>query len=455
MDDVEEAFSNEDDYGDFENDSLENDYLKIENFENVNSELNSGENNLDHYQPEKAEEDENDEQDGPLSEFRDMSNFLYENEDPPLEETLFDLPLYKQRYHAVSREINKANAKRVLDMGCSEGYFLPVIKSMCPRIQEISGVDIDLPLLERMTNRLKPLSIEYVLKREYPLTMRLMHGSITEPAHSFIGVDFVSCIEVIQHLTPEDLGQVPEAVFGVLRPKTVAITTPNSEYNVFFKDFTGMRHWDHKFEWTRKEFKDWCNNIVKLYPYKVTFSGIGERPEDNVDIGCCSQMALFKRQPQHPWLRVLYEPEKRTEYEVVHEFVYPYDIRTRRDKLLNEISYLINHFYSNEGEENDETFTREIELTELLGYAGIKRYEPDCWELVDILRNSTNSEYNLSEDSQRLIVHFQQSDFLKDWQDEGEEEDGNELFSGIGDKLGNDEDDDALLYEDEQGDWDI
>ena len=406
--------------------------------------------NLARFQYEDRDED--DEQDESLDEI-DMSNFHIENEDHALEEALFDPPLYKQRYHAVAQEINKVNAKRVLDMGCSEGQFLPMIKSMCPQVQEISGVDIDLALLERMTNRLKPLSIEYVLKRELPLTMRMLHGSITQPAHNFVGVDFVSCIEVIEHLMPEDLGQVPEAIFGVLRPKTAAITTPNSEYNVLFKDFTGMRHWDHKFEWTRKEFEDWCNTIADLYPYKVTFSGIGEPPEDKADIGCCSQMALFTRQPQHPWLKVLCEPDEKIDYKVIHEFVYPYDSRSRCDKLLNEVSYLVNHFYSNEGEEEDESFTREIELTELLSYAGMKRLNPDREELIDILRNDTNSEYDLSEDGKHLIVHFQQSDFEKDWENE-DGGPGDELSLGIGDELGNDDGDEVLLYEDE-GDWDI
>ena len=364
-------------------------------------------------------------------------------------EALFDPPLYKQRYHAVAKEINKFNAKQVLDMGCSEGQFLPVVKSMCPRVQKICGVDIDLALLERMANRLRPLSIEYVLKREDPLTMRLLHGSITQPADNFIGVDFISCIEVIEHLMPEDLEQVPEAIFGVLKPKTIAITTPNSEYNVLFKDFTGMRHWDHKFEWTRKEFEDWCNTIVELYPYKVTFSGIGEPPENNVNVGCCSQMALFTRQPQpHLLSKVLNEPVERTEYKVVHEFVYPYDSRSRCDKLLNEVSYLVNRFYSNEGEEEEEIFTREIDISELLGYAGLKRFEANHEELVDILQNATNSEYNLSEDCERLIVHFQQSDFLKDWLDEdGDEEEDREL----GDELVNNN---VVLSEDEV-DWDI
>ena len=377
----------------------------------------------------------------------DLSNLHIEREDQALEETLFDPPLYKQRYHAVAKEINKVNAKRVLDIGCSEGQFLPVVKAMCLRVQDISGVDIDLSLLERMSHKLRPLSIEYILKRENPLVMRLLHGSITRPAHDFVGVDFVSCIEVIEHLMPADLDQVPEAIFGVMKPKTVAVTTPNSEYNVLFKEFSGMRHWDHKFEWTRKEFEDWCNIIVKTYPYKVKFSGIGEPPTGNASIGCCSQMALFTREPQHPWLKVLREPDERTQYEVVHEFVYPYDSRSRREKLLNEIRYLVNRFYSNEGEEEEESFTREIALAELLEYSGMKRFEPERDELVDILQNS-DIEYDLSGDGEHLIVHFRQSDFANDWED-GDDED----IVAIGDELDDGGGGGEILTDDE--DWSV
>lgn len=47
-------------------------------------------------------------------------------------------------------------------------------------------------------------------------------------------------------------------VFGQLHPKLVVLTTPNSEFNVVFDMAEGkLRHWDHKFEWTREEFQSW------------------------------------------------------------------------------------------------------------------------------------------------------------------------------------------------------
>ncbi len=61
----------------------------------------------------------------------------------------------------------------------------------------------------------------------------------------------------IEHLDPDVLEKVPQSVFGVLQPRTVIITTPNADYNVLFPGFTGFRHYDHRFEWTRKQFRAW------------------------------------------------------------------------------------------------------------------------------------------------------------------------------------------------------
>ena len=57
-----------------------------------------------------------------------------------------------------------------------------------------------------------------------------------------------------------------------------------------------LRHWDHKFEWTREEFQAWSNGIVDQFPdYKVSFFGVGSEPEDDLCTGDCSQGAIFVR----------------------------------------------------------------------------------------------------------------------------------------------------------------
>ena len=61
----------------------------------------------------------------------------------------------------------------------------------------------------------------------------------------------------IEHLDPPVLARVPTAVFRDMQPKTVIVSTPNSEFNILFPDFHGFRHPDHRFEWTRSQFRQW------------------------------------------------------------------------------------------------------------------------------------------------------------------------------------------------------
>ena len=78
-----------------------------------------------------------------------------------------------------------------------------------------------------------------------------MPGWVIRPLH--ISLVFYR----IEHLYPETLKAACEMIFGGLRPKIVVVTTPNADYNQLFPNFTGFRHWDHKFEWTQQEFKNW------------------------------------------------------------------------------------------------------------------------------------------------------------------------------------------------------
>jgi hypothetical protein len=81
-------------------------------------------------------------------------------------------------------------------------------------------------------------------------------------------------------------------LFEFAKPKTVVLTTPNQEFNVMWDklDAEEMRHDDHRFEWTRKEFLEWSNKIGGTYNYKVELFPIGDEVEN---IGAPSQMAIF------------------------------------------------------------------------------------------------------------------------------------------------------------------
>ncbi|CAH2717013.1 hypothetical protein BACCIP111895_04202 [Neobacillus rhizosphaerae] len=45
------------------------------------------------------------------------------------------------------------------------------------------------------------------------------------------------------------------------------MTTPNQEYNVVYDIDDLLRHSDHRFEWTRAEFKEKCQDWSRSFPY--------------------------------------------------------------------------------------------------------------------------------------------------------------------------------------------
>jgi len=99
-------------------------------------------------------------------------------------------------------------------------------------------------------------------------------------------------VEVIEHLDSNRLLAFERVVFEFARPKTVVLTTPNGEYNVLFENMEAgsMRHSDHRFEWTRKEFETWAKGVGKRNNYEVAFLPVGEVEKK---VGPPSQMAVF------------------------------------------------------------------------------------------------------------------------------------------------------------------
>ncbi len=105
----------------------------------------------------------------------------------------------------------------------------------------------------------------------------------------------------LEHLPNEVLSAVPDNVFGHVKPKLAVFTTPNRDFNPLFPNFVGpFRHWDHRFEWTREEFREWAESVVARFPeYRLAeLTGVGEGKEGEWSLdrhGLCSQMALFVR----------------------------------------------------------------------------------------------------------------------------------------------------------------
>jgi 3' terminal RNA ribose 2'-O-methyltransferase Hen1 len=198
------------------------------------------------------------------------------------------ISLHNQRLNLVTEEIIKADAKTVVDLGCGEGKLLQRLIPI-QGISKIVGMDISFQTLQAAKRRLHMENMSAIqLKR-----IDLIHGALTYRDKRIEGFDCATLVEVIEHLDEPRLEALERVVFEFAKPKTVILTTPNGEYNIMYENLVNghFRHNDHRFEWSRKEFKEWAFRVANTNGYEVTFENVGEEDEK---VGSPSQMATFR-----------------------------------------------------------------------------------------------------------------------------------------------------------------
>ncbi len=197
--------------------------------------------------------------------------------------------LHDQRIGAVLAAIRATGARRVLDLGCGEGRLLRELIND-RQFEEIVGLDVSIRSLEIARDRLK---LDRMPEKQ-AARMKLIHGSLTYRDRRLEGFDAAAVVEVIEHLDPSRLSAFERVLFEHARPGTIVLTTPNREYNATWADVGSdrLRHPDHRFEWSRREFAEWAEGIAGRFGYAVRFQPIG--PEDEA-LGPPTQMGIFQR----------------------------------------------------------------------------------------------------------------------------------------------------------------
>ncbi|GAA2246425.1 3' terminal RNA ribose 2'-O-methyltransferase Hen1 [Streptomyces ruber] len=196
-------------------------------------------------------------------------------------------PLAVQRRDAILGALREAGAARVLDLGCGQGQLVQALLKD-PRHTEIVGVDVSVRALTVAARRLR---IERMGERQSS-RVSLFQGSLTYTDSRLKGYDAAVLSEVIEHLDQPRLPALEYAVFGSARPRTVLVTTPNAEYNVRWESLPAghVRHGDHRFEWTREEFRAWAEAVATRHGYAVELRPVGP---DDPEVGPPTQMAVF------------------------------------------------------------------------------------------------------------------------------------------------------------------
>lgn len=164
-----------------------------------------------------------------------------------------------------------------------------------------------------------------------------------------------------------------------MQPKLVVFSTPNSDFNTIFTRFNpllpnGFRHLDHKFEWSREEFKSWCLSIIEKYPnYMFSLLGVGEPPSGYESVGYVSQIAIFVRKDilGMPLVEPLSKepiPATAMPYSTLHTVDFPYyvDTRTQEEKLWTEIEFELRRCLRNDDYYDPDNYIYKISIAELL-----------------------------------------------------------------------------------------
>lgn len=198
-------------------------------------------------------------------------------------------PLAVLRKGAVVAALKAEHARTVVDLGCGEGALLRELLADVA-FSKVVGADVSHRALAVAARRLRLDRLPDRVRER----VDLLQSSATYRDDRLAGFDAVVLMEVIEHVDLPRLPALVRSVFAHARPTSVVVTTPNVEHNVRYETLPqgSLRHGDHRFEWTRAEFRTWASDVASSYGYGVRFLPVGD---DDPEVGPPTQMAVFRR----------------------------------------------------------------------------------------------------------------------------------------------------------------
>ena len=214
-----------------------------------------------------------------------------EKEEPPVPDEVREkrVSLNTRRLDAVKNAVLESGASSVIDLGCGECRLTAMLLEE-PQIKRVGAADVAVHVLEKAKQNLRYDRMPPYKKNK----LTLMQASLTYRDPRFSGYDAACVVEVVEHLDPQRVPSFERVLFEFAAPATVVLTTPNKEYNAHYEWLAEdtLRHHDHRFEWTRAEFRAWAARVCESFGYTVEFSEIGDVDET---YGAPTQMGVFRK----------------------------------------------------------------------------------------------------------------------------------------------------------------
>ena len=231
----------------------------------------------------------------------------------------------QQRLQFVADLVRSWAPESVADVGCSDAKLLRQLVELEAPVRRLVGLDLSARGLRAARRHLEAAlarAADASPAAELPAITLLLGGMARPDAAA--ACEVLTLIEVVEHLDPPDLEAIGPALLGGYAPKRLLVTTPNKEFNLNFQppppewndssalavphvSTLRLRNPDHRFEWTRQEFRDWALALGHEYGYAVELHGIGGGPLDEVvpygvwrGPGPQTQAAVFVRTEPRP-----------------------------------------------------------------------------------------------------------------------------------------------------------
>lgn len=201
--------------------------------------------------------------------------------------------LNELRYRAITEVVTGLPVKRrIVDMGAGEG-------KLSARLAYISGVESILAVEPSGQSRLR--AMERFAKLEDRSGVIAMPepviGSLYYFDEQMQNQDVMILCEVIEHIEAYRLNGIMDTIMNDYRPDVLLVTTPNKEYNeVYAMEQESFRHHDHRFEWTRAELAERCEEWALQGNYTFEIRGIGDYAEE---YGQPTQLVIFERRKEN------------------------------------------------------------------------------------------------------------------------------------------------------------